>query len=377
MTAPLTASIVELALGLVLDSTDSAAGNRCALEGLVLSPGPDGVIELRANSLEASALRLTAGPLVMEVGRIAVRELAAAVRAEGGAMRLSAVDAAEVEFSGVKLHGPVLVPAAIRHVWDAAHAADGSAAAPAPAPAPAPAAADAWSLGPLGEAEGTVHGKITDAHLLFDADVTVPIRFGQVDFNDATVEHVGPDSRMGVSRMGFYVDAPNGRSYLYQFASAPLAGVEFERRGAMLSPWVSERGKLRLQPFVESMLQGGAGHGLTEQSRLLLNRTALSGTLQLGDGVLAVPGLQAHLEGRDQGRNAVRLQSEAVGRALGIEMASLAAHDVSASWQRARIGCERIAARLKLQLTVDGAQLRFALELADGRLTRPRYHVAA
>ncbi len=70
-----------------------------------------------------------------------------------------------------------------------------------------------------------------------------------------------------------YVDAPNGRSYLYQFASAPLAGVEFEHRGALLGPWVSERGKLRLQPFAEAMLRqrgGGQSQGLTGQARLLL-----------------------------------------------------------------------------------------------------------
>ena len=136
--------------------------------------------------------------------------------------------------------------------------------------------------------------------MLFDAEVTVPIRHGQIDFNDATVEHVGPDSRMGVSRLGLYVDAPNGRSYLYQFASAPLTGVEFERRGALLSPWVSERGKLRLQPFVEALLRqadGGQSQGLTQQARLLLGRTALAGEVQLSDGLFAVPGMQAQHRG--------------------------------------------------------------------------------
>ncbi|OUM04049.1 hypothetical protein [Variovorax sp. JS1663] len=374
MTVPLAASIIDLALGLALGASDPAAGNRCSLEGLALSSGPDGVVEIRASKLEAAALRLAVGPLVMELDRVAVHELVAGLRTEAGAMRLSVVEAAQVEFSGVKLHGPLVVPAAIRQVWDATRTSAGSAS---PAASAAPAAA--WFLGPLGDAEGTVRGEITDAHLLFDADVTVPIRFGQVDFNDATVEHVGPDSRMGVSRMGFYVDAPNGRSYLYQFASAPLAGVEFERRGALLSPWVSERGKLRLQPFVESMLRlgsGGPGPGLTEQARLLLGRTALSGELQLGDGSLAMPGLQAHLEGRGEGRNAVTLHSQAVGRGLGVEMESVSARDAAARWMSARLACERVAARLKLQLLVEGPQLRFALELADGRLTRPRLELA-
>ena len=37
-------------------------------------------------------------------------------------------------------------------------------------------------------------------------------------FNRVTVEHVGPDSSMGLSPMGLYVDAPNGRNYLYLLA---------------------------------------------------------------------------------------------------------------------------------------------------------------
>ena len=87
----------------------------------------------------------------------------------------------------------------------------------------------------------------------------MPIRQGQVDFKDATVEHVGPDSRMGVSRLGLYVDAPNGRSYLYQFPSAPVAGVEYERRGALLGPFVTDRGNLRLQEFGEWLLRKPGG----------------------------------------------------------------------------------------------------------------------
>jgi hypothetical protein len=211
--------------------------------------------------------------------------------------------------------------------------------------------------------------------LLFDAEVTVPIQRGQIDFNGATVEHVGPDSRMGVSRLGLYVDAPNGRSYLYQFASAPLAGVEFEHRGALLSPWVSERGKLRLRAFAESMLRqsrDGQSQGLTEQARLLLGRTALSGEVQLSDGRFAVPGLQAHVEGRGEGHNAIGLRSKAVGRGLTIEMASLSARNAVATWRAAQLGCDKITARLKLQLFVEGSHMRFALDLENGKVAGPR-----
>ncbi|VTU19290.1 hypothetical protein H6CHR_01152 [Variovorax sp. PBL-H6] len=373
MTVPLAASLIDLVLGLELGPSDKSASNRCAVEGVTWHPGQAGAIDVRIRKLEATALRLASGALMLEIGRIALHELAGQVRVEAGVPRLSALAAAEAEFSGVKLQGPLSMSPQLQQVWDGLPG-PGRAAAPAEVTA-RQAAADAWCLGPLGEADGTIRGKITDAHLLFDADVTVPIRHGQIDFNDATVEHVGPDSRMGVSRLGLYVDAPNGRSYLYQFTSAPIAGVEFERRGALLSPWVSERGKLELQPFAQSMLRqgrGGQGQGLTEQARLLLGRTALSGEVQLGDGRFAVPGLQVQMEGRSEGRNAVGLRSEAVGRGLAVEMASLAARNAVAKWKGAQLACDEIAAGLKLQLFVDGRQVHFALELEHGKVAAPR-----
>ncbi|VTU16870.1 hypothetical protein [Variovorax sp. RA8] len=374
MTVPLAASLLDLVLGLQLGPSDKAAANRCSIEGATWASRQEGVIDVRIRELEAAALRLASGAIVLEIGRIAVHELAGEVRIESGVPRLSALGAAQAEFSGVKLHGPLRMSPQLQEVRDAL-LGPGRAASSSTDGTARQAAAEAWCLGPLGEADGTIRGEITDAHLLFDADVTVPIRHGQIDFNDATVEHVGPDSRMGVSRLGFYVDAPNGRSYLYQFASAPLAGVEFERRGALLSPWVSERGKLRLQAFAESMLRqgrGGHGQGLTEQARLLLGRTALSGEVQLGDGRLAVPGLQARMEGRSEGRNAVGLRSEAVGRGLTVEMASLSARDAAAKWKGAQLACDEITARVRLQLFAEGREMRFVLELENGKMAGPR-----
>jgi hypothetical protein len=372
MTVPLAVSIADLLFGLELGSAGDSARNRCSLEGLAWrKSGEEGALEVAAKAVEATSLRVASGPLVLEIGRIALRELTGQVRTDAGVPRLSAIRAAEAELSGVRLQGPFVVSPQIQAALRALQGAAG-ATPPANASASGPqAAASAWSLGPLGAAEGTIRGRITDAHLLFDADVTVPIRRGQIDFNDATVEHVGPDSRMGVSRLGLYVDAPNGRSYLYQFASAPVAGVEFERRGALLSPWVSERGKLHLQPFAEAMLRqwsGGQGQGLTEQARLLLGRTALSGDVQLGDGLLAVPGMQALMHGSGQGRNAVGLRSDALGRGLTVEMASLSAGNASAKWRGAQLGCDSITGRLTLQLLVEGTQMRFVAEIENCKL---------
>jgi hypothetical protein len=369
MGVPLAVSVVDLLLGLEVGTSGDAARNRCSLEGLAWKKSGDpGVLELTAQALEATSLRLATGEWVLEIGRVDLRQLTAQVHADAGApglSGLSALKAAEAELSGVRLQGPLAVPPQMQAALRALQGTGGGTAPEAAA------AAGAWSLGPLGAAEGTIRGRITDAHLLFDADVTVPLRHGQIDFNDATVEHVGPDSRMGVSRLGLYVDAPNGRSYLYQFASAPIAGVEFERRGALLSPWVSERGKLHLQPFAEAMLRqciGGAAQGLTEQARLLLGRTALSGQVQLGDGLLAVPGAQARMKGRAEGRNAIGLSSEALGRGLAAEMPSFSATDAAATWKGAQLACDSVTARLKLQLLVEGAHMRFAIGIDDCKL---------
>jgi hypothetical protein len=372
MAVPLAVSLLDFLFGLELGPSGGAARNRCSLEGLAWKKSSrEGVLDVAIQELEATAMRFASGPFVLDIGRIAAHAVTGQVRtAEAGVLSLSAVEAAEAELSGVRLQGALAMPPQIQ---TALHALQGAGdAVPTAGAATTPqAAAEAWRLGPLGQAEGTIRGRITDAHLLFDADVTVPIEHGQIDFNDATVEHVGPDSRMGVSRLGLYVDAPNGRSYLYQFASAPLAGVEFERRGALLSPWVSERGKLHLQAFAEAMLRqcmGGQGQGLTEQARLLLGRTAISGEVQLGDGPLAVPGAQAHMEGRGEGRNAVGLRSDALGKGLTVEMAALSARDAAAKWRGAQLGCERITARLKLQLLIEGAHMRFVIEIENCKL---------
>ena len=269
-----------------------------------------------------------------------------------------ALDVTSVEVAGIQLQGPL----------------------PALPPAkPGDTSAAAWSLGPLATAEGAIRAEIVDAHLVFDANVTVPIRQGRIRFNDATVEHVGPDSRMGVSRLGIYVDAPNGRSYLYQFPSAQVAGVEYERRGSLLGAMVSDRGSLLLQAFAEAVLGrlgGGEGLGITEQARLLFDRTAVKGEVRLGDGKLAVPGLQAELQGRAKGNNTVRLHADAVGRGLVADIDALSVRDVVMQAGGRPLQCDEITGALTLRLLVEGKQVRFALDVARLKLSGLRLRAA-
>jgi hypothetical protein len=347
MAAALPASLLDSILGLVTQPAAPAADNRFSLEGLTLAPGKDGATEVGVRKIEAAALRLASGPLVLEVGQLAVHGIAAQVGQEAGRPQLRGLHAAGAEFSGVKVHGPL----------------DFS---------PQSTAQGSWSLAPLASAEGAIRAEIVDAHLLFDADVSVPIRQGVIEFKDATVEHVGPDSRMGVSRLGIYVDAPNGRSYLYQFSSPPVAGVEYERRGAMLGPWVTDRGRLQLQAFAEWLLRqplGGQLQGVTEQARLLFDRTAVSGEVRLGDGRFAAPGVQADLAGRAEGRNAVRVHSEAVGRGVTVAIDALSARAAAFAAGSSELRCDDVAGKLTLHVSRDGTALRFAFELANLKIT--------
>lgn len=363
MPAALSALLIDALARLTLGALDPAGGNRVTLEGLAAAPADGGLLELGVRRLECVSLRLAAGTLVVEVARLVLQDAVAVVRVEHGRLHLVRLQAASAELSGLALHGPVTLPAP-----------------PAAGSHAAVAGAGRWRLDPLAAADGTVRAEIVDAHLLFDADVTVPIRQGRVDFNKATVEHVGPDSRMGVSRLGLYVDAPNGRSYLYQFPATAVAGVSYERRGAMLGPWVSDRGNLQLQPFGETLLQqhpAGAALGLTEQARQLFDRTAVSGDVQLGDGTLAVAGLRLELAGRTQGHNVVRLHSEAVGRGLTVDVASLRVRNAALEAGLGGVHWDEAAGAATLRLLRAGEHLRFAFELARMKLEGLRAEFAA
>lgn len=376
MPATPAASIIDLLLGLGLAPAGQDASNRFTLEGLTFASGNDGTLDVGIRRFEAAGLRIASGPLILEIGHLAVHRVVAVVRTAEGGPRLHSLEAGGAEVTGVKVHGPLdLSLQATADVHASQDPAGASASGPGATPTPA---GSAWSLGPLAAADGRIRAEIVDAHLLFDAEVTVPIRQGQVNFNEATVEHVGPDSRMGVSRLGLYVDAPNGRSYLYQFSSAPVAGVEFERRGALLGPRVADRGKLRLQPFGEGLMRQPAGAqtlGLTDQARLLFERTAVSGDVQLGDGLFAAPGVQASLAGRAEGRNMVRLHSASVGRGVTAEMSSLSVRNAVLSSGGTQVDCQELSGMLMLRLTVDKGQLHFAFDLAKLKMTGLRLHL--
>jgi hypothetical protein len=198
--------------------------------------------------------------------------------------------------------------------------------------APSPAAAGElahWQLDALAGLDGTLQMHIDDAAWIVDAEVSITVRDGRIDFNQLSVEHIGPDSPMGVSHMGIYADSPTGRDYLYQFTLPQVPGVHFEQRGSLFGARVSDRGSLELKPFVESLLHN-AGCG-TPQGRPgrhaapALQRTRLSGELSLGDGVMGTRDQHVELSGQAQGRNRVGVSAASMGRQIVLRLPALQA----------------------------------------------------
>ena len=210
----------------------------------------------------------------------------------------------------------------------------------------------AWRLEPLAALKGRLQAYITDAHWSVDADVHVPIDAGRIDFDRVTVEHIGPDSSMGASHLGIYVDAPNGRNYLYRFSTPHVPGVHFEpRAGLAAGGGTGGRGAMELQSFVEALLSGMALGDAPHPVEAQLDRTRLSGTLQLGDGALGMDGVRMVLEGSTQGRNRLAVAAAVVGQYVAVQWPELWAAEamVELGGRQLRCGAVRGAATLGLR----------------------------
>ena len=225
-----------------------------------------------------------------------------------------------------------------------------------------------WRLEPLGSVEGTLHADIVDAAWIFDADVTIPVSGGRVDFNRATVEHIGPDSSMGVSRMGVYVDAPNGRTYLFLLSATHVPGARFEQRtGGLLAGWSSDRGSIELRPLLECLLSGIPIGTFATGARDLGSRTRVRGEFRLGDGVIGDERHRAVLTGRDQGRNHVAVSSAASGRGIVLRMPDLSAAELHWESVGTVVSAEALSATLSVQ--VDDAPGAPAVSVSIAELT--------
>lgn len=248
--------------------------------------------------LQWQDVRLVQGPIECRIARIEVQLLQA--RFDGP--RVVGIQAGEVRLEGVQ------------------------ATLPARPLTPVPGAGIAWHLEPLARLEGSIEAFITDAHWTVDADVRIPVGEGRIDFDRATVSHVGPDSSMGISPMGLYVDAPNGRNYLVMWSTTHVPGARFERRGGSLfGAGVSDRGAISIEPLVRGILSGVVQATAPHEVRNQLDRTRMDASLQLGDGRLGTDAVQVRLEGAARGLNRVAASAAVVGREVTVRVPELAA----------------------------------------------------
>ncbi len=353
--------------GLPIPDSRDALETDTPADGRMASPD-DGSAEratsamLRAPSAELGPVRLEWDGGGLDVARIRLREATFAPQASG----LPCGTAKELELSTLNLALHLRLPDSPAEVQR---------------PTGSSGSVEPWRLEPLDGLTGSLHATITDAALLFDARVKVPIASGQVDFNRAVVEHIGPNSRLGIGRMGVYVDAPGGRMYLLQFATPPTAGVRYEQLTGLLDYWTADRGQVSLRPFLESMLAAmtrdgpRAAGGFTAQARTLLGRTALRGELRPGDGALDLGRLQARLVGRAHDRNVAMIDSDAVGQGLTVSLDDIALEDfrLRIAGRDLRAGSASGRLRLRVHIVDDGLAADLSLTtlvLRDVRVTR-------
>lgn len=214
-----------------------------------------------------------------------------------------------------------------------------------------------WHLDPFAGLHGFVHAFITDALWKVDAEVRVPLAQGVVDFDRVTVAHIGPDSSMGLSRGGLYLDAPHGgRQYLYLWTEGEMPGAVYEQRDGRGR--VASRGRLDLRGFIEGVLTAGLlaegslpGRPGHRRLAATLDRTRLNGEVQLGDGPFGPPGLQFVLDGHEQGCNKVIVSATVVSHKLLLRLPDLHASQARGALAGGPWRCGAVSADLGVRWT--------------------------
>lgn len=310
-----------------------AAAEPVEAHGLGLAALADGRLRLTLRQLVLHRLRLQLGPAALEVERLVLNDarLDLTLPVGDAPFELHGLHAGEIELQGLRAELASTVHCALPE-------------------------AEAWRLDAVGGTDGELHLFVTDAAWIIDADVRLPIRAGALDFNQVTVEHVGPNSSMGLSAGGVYIDSLRvGRSFLYLFTGGPVPGASFEQRVGRHATRVSDRGRLDLQAFLEGLLAppgpAALGRAADRHVESRLDRTRLQGHLQLGDGALGTARQHLVLEGRAAGRNRVELSAAALGHRLMLRVPELAASGAAFELLGRPGRCGAIAADLRIVAT--------------------------
>lgn len=204
---------------------------------------------------------------------------------------------------------------------------EGAELALAPGFKPGGHAAGGWRLDAFDHLDGRLRLFIRDAAWVVDADVAMHVTGGRLDFDEVVVEHVGPNSSMGIGRNSIYIDAPNlGRTDLFRFSAASVPGAVYETRGGSR---VTDRGSIDLKEFLEAMLEAPADQAIGgvagREVEVMLDRTKLDGELRLGDGALGTERHHVELAGQAEGRNRISLTAAVLGQRLVVRLPELCA----------------------------------------------------
>jgi hypothetical protein len=218
-----------------------------------------------------------------------------------------------------------------------------------------------WSLDALSALEGDLALHFKDAKYYVDADVNCPIRGGVIDFDNVNLEHIGPNSAMGIDPKGIYVDGLGtvlARSYIYERNSiegATFEEWEFSEPTGVDDPGssrVTSRGSLNLRRFLEQMLNDPkAASGKAPEQLEDLNRMNLTGRLTLGDDALGKRNNSVTLSGKSAGKNAITINAVNLGKNLEITMPEFQASKAKFEVLGKAGETGLITAKLKLEVT--------------------------
>ncbi|HET9642174.1 MAG TPA: hypothetical protein VFP68_02165 [Burkholderiaceae bacterium] len=236
-----------------------------------------------------------------------------------------------------------------------------------------------WRLDAVAGADGRLDTHIADAAWVIDADVALPINQGRIDFDRVVVEHVGPNSAMGISRGGLYVDAPRlGRSYLVLFTADDVPGAEFEQRSEGGSRRVLHRGRLDIAALLEALLSTPTlGRAASAKVQAQIDRTWLAGEVRLGDGMLGTEGNHLVLTGRGEDMNVMSVSAAALSELLDIGLRRLRASSATATLAGSALTCDAVNADLEVRVRgLKGDLSRMTGSAKIGRLELQKLRVA-
>ncbi len=310
---------------------EGARFNGLEAMGAAIELCPEGRVRLQADRLLLRDVHLHAAIGEIAVARLTLRraKLLLASPPFQGTLEVKGLEAEELDLEGVELTPGASVTAI-------------------------PAPAEGWRLDALGTLHGMLEVFIRDAAWVVDAHIRVPVKHGRVDFNHVVVEHVGPNSSMGLRRHGIYMESPSrARTDLFVFSSPQVAGASYEQRGG-LGARVTDRGSLDLPAFLRGLLSAPTpqplGRAGGPEVARMLDRTKVSGEVRLGDGPLGSACHHLLLGGHAQGKNRITLSAAVLGQRLVARVPELNAESAvfKCLGQAGRTGpvCARVEAHI-------------------------------